>query len=160
MPVADLHAFIVSLHYIIKARGCLQKLHLCPSPHRLHQAPHADLSQLSFWTSFLPRERWKLMRFTHLWDEIHFGKSTCNSSDREQLFLLPSPFSSALFPITQIHHFDWETVMNVPVYIVSKYTSLTPTSTPSVLYFPMIILLFLHIAYTVLLCSYAVFCYL
>lgn len=38
-PAADLRASAGSLH-IIKARGCFQWLRLCPSPHRLHQAPH------------------------------------------------------------------------------------------------------------------------
>lgn len=58
MPAADLHASTGSLH-IIKARGCMQWLHLRPSPHRRHRgAPHTDLSLAVFVSAFcLCRER-------------------------------------------------------------------------------------------------------
>lgn len=149
MPAADLHASTGSLH-IIKARGCLQWLHLCPSPHRLDQAPHADLSQLSFWT-FFPAKRemganeiYACMRWSSFWEE-----------HMQFLWQKRAPFApisiifTTMSPTTQCHHFKSETVMNVHVHIVSKYTSVTPALTPSVLYISVIVLVVLSIAYNV-----------
>lgn len=70
-PAADLHASTGSLH-IIKARGCFQWLRLCPSPHRLHQAPTRWFISAVVLNVFPRPERWELMRFTHVCREIHF----------------------------------------------------------------------------------------
>lgn len=153
MPAADLHASTGSVH-IIKARGRSQWLHLCPSPHRLHRAPHADLSQLSFRTAFpAKREMGADEIYACIWDEIHFGKSTCLLWQRgKKTFLLPSPFSPPLYlaPFP-----EWESVMDVHVHNVSKNTRFTPALTPSVLHFSMISLLVLSVTYNVQLSSYA-----
>lgn len=141
MPAADLHASTGSLH-IIKARGRLQWLHLCPSPHRLHRAPHADLFQLSLQTAFpAKREMGTDEIYACIWDEIHFGKSKLPLTEK-------NPFCSCLH---SIHHRvsqpapfpEWELVMDVHAHNVSKNTSVTAVLTPSVLYFSMIPLLHL-----------------
>lgn len=116
MPAADLHASTGSLH-IIKARGCLQWLHLRPSPHRRHRGGPTHwfiFSCLCECLLPLPRERagrergseggWgrdgSETRFTHVWDEIHFwGEKAWNSSDREEpTFLLASRIAPPCLP--------------------------------------------------------------
>ena len=76
MPAADLHASTGSPH-IIKPRGRLQWLHLCPGPHRLHQGPTRwFISAVSLTGFFPPRERWggwwdlrMYMRWNSFWEE-------------------------------------------------------------------------------------------
>lgn len=95
---ADLRASTGSLH-IIKARGCFQWLRLCPSPHRLHQAPTRWFISAVVLNVFSRLERWELMRFTHVCQEIHFGgKRTCNSSKGKERLSLPSYVSSHTAP--------------------------------------------------------------
>lgn len=88
---------------------------------------------------FPPRERWGSTRFTHIWDEIHFGKSTCNCTDRKETLLLPSPLSSPLCLPPQCHHLESGSLMNV--HIVCKYISVAPASNLFVLYFGLVLLI-------------------
>lgn len=141
MPPADLHASTCSLH-IIKATGCVQWLHLCPSPHRLHRAPHADLSQLSFWASFPAKremgvdEIYAYMRWNSFWGEhmeLYWQK--------RDPFAPISIIFTTMSPATQCHHLESGSVMNVRVHIVSKYISVAPTLNPFVLHFSLVLLI-------------------
>lgn len=141
MPPADLHASTCSLH-IIKARGCVQWLHLCPSPHRLHWARHADLSQLSFWASFPAKwemgvdEIYAYMRWNSFWEEhMQFY------SQKRDPFALISIIFTTMSPTTQCHHLESGSVMNVHVHIVSKYISVAPAPNPFVFYFGLVLLI-------------------
>ena len=118
-PAADLRASAGSLH-IIKARGCFQWLHLRPSPHRLHQTPHADLSSLPFWMSFPARRDgswWDLPMYVR---KFILGGGTCNSFAAKERLSLPFHVSNHTAP--PIHGRTAEAVMDAHCYIVSKYT--------------------------------------
>ena len=100
MPAADLHASTGSLH-IIKPRGRSQWLHLCPSPHRLHQGPTRWFISAVSPTGFSHPERdgGADEIYACIWDEIHFGKSTCFLWQKEP-FAPVSVVSSTRFPAT------------------------------------------------------------
>lgn len=88
--------------------------------------PHADLSPLSFWMSFPARRDgswWDLRMYVRKF--IFGGKRTCNSSEGKERLSSPPRLASQTTQRRRFRGRMAESVMDVHLYIVSKYTSVS-----------------------------------